>query len=292
MRPVKNIEEFIKDASIHSNPDVNRAVLKDLLKQIDNAETQKPAVTLPNIRRTIMRSPLTKLAIAAVLLVACLTGVSVLYKTSGTAWAIEQSIEAVSQYKAVLIEGFDSEQTWTETGSLEPRPFKAWAAANEGQTAVEKYRHEVNGVPIITTNGKKTWRYDPQTNTVRIENRPYIASECWCGGQFLEQLKTFRESAAFTHWEQTYGKDTRTGKQRVSLKIAWLTERFNGPRSMVIEFDAESKLLTGLKQWENANWEGPPALVVDKVTYYDNLPDELFEFKIPKGAEVVDEGKD
>jgi outer membrane lipoprotein-sorting protein len=292
MRLGKNIEEFIKNASIHSNPDVNQALLKDLLQQIDNAETQKSPVTLPNIRRTIMRNPLTKLAVAAVLLVACLIGMSVSYRTSGVAWAIEQSIEAMSQYNAIVVEGLDSERTWREAGSLEQRPFKAWAVANEAQTAVDKYRHEVDGVPIIATNGKKTWRYDPQTNTICIENQPYIASECWFGDQFLKQLKTFRKSVAFTHWQETYAKDPQTGKQRVLLKVAWLTKRLNGPRSMVIEFDAESTLLVGLKQWENSNWDGSPALIVEKVTYYDSLPDALFELEIPDGAKVVDEAKD
>ena len=50
----------------------------------------------------------------------------------------------------------------------------------------------------------------------------------------------------------------------------------------------ESNLLVGLKQWENANWEGPPALVAEKCTYYENLPDELFEFEIPEGATVIE----
>jgi len=40
-------------------------------------------------------------------------------------------------------------------------------------------------------------------------------------------------------------------------------------------------------QWENARWEGPPALVVEKITYYESLPDELFGFEIPEGATVI-----
>lgn len=72
MRSKKNIEKLIKDAPIHSNPDVNQAVLQDLLKQIDNAETQKPGVTPPNVWRTIMRNPITKLAVAAVIVIAVL----------------------------------------------------------------------------------------------------------------------------------------------------------------------------------------------------------------------------
>jgi len=152
---------------------------------------------------------------------------------------------------------------------------------------VEKYRHQADGVPVITTNGEKTWRYDPQTNTVRIENRPYIASECWFGSGFLEQLRDFN-GTVLTHWEETYGKDPATGKQRAFLKVAWLAERYNGPRSLRIEFDMESKLLVGFEQWENSRWEGSPALVAEKITYYENLPDELFEFEIPEGATVIE----
>jgi len=77
MRPRENIEKFIKDAPIHSNPDVNQAVLKDLLKQIDNAETQKPAVMLPNLGRTIMKSTITKLAAAATIIVAVMLALNI-----------------------------------------------------------------------------------------------------------------------------------------------------------------------------------------------------------------------
>ena len=286
MKSADKIKQFFKNAELGIHSETDEQVFADVLRARQKIKENVPAVP-DNIWRIIMKNPLAKLA-AAVLVIACVTGVFIFNRTSGVAWAIEQSIEAVSQYKAVVVEGLESERTWREDGSLEQKPFKAWAVANENQTMVEKYRHEAEGIPFITTNGKKTWRYDLQTNTVRIENRPYIASECWFGGQFLEQLRAFHESVLPTHWEETYSKDPRTGKQRVMLKIAWLTERFNGPRSIVIEFDVESKLLVGLKQWENSNWEGPATLVVEKITYHKNLPDELFEFEIPEGATVIE----
>jgi len=163
-----------------------------------------------------------------------------------------------------------------------------WAVANEDQTMVKKERHEVDGVPIIITNGQKTWRYDPQTNTV-IKNRPYDTPQCWYASQFLRHLKDARDAGILTQWEVTYGKDPATGRQRVFLACAWLEKRYNGPRSMWFEFDMESKVLVSAKQWENANWEGPPRIVGEKITYYENLPDDLFEFEIPEGATVIEE---
>ena len=87
----------------------------------------------------------------------------------------------------------------------------------------------------------------------------------------------------------TYGKDPTTGERRAFLTVAWLTERYNGPRSIWLEFDVESKLLVSFKQWENANWEGPATLVGEKIMYSENLPDDLFEFEIPEGATVIEE---
>ncbi len=286
MKPADEIRQFFKNAELGINSDADERIFEDVLGAQQETTENVPAV--PEIWRIIMKSPLTKIAAAAVLIVVCLIGVLMFNRTSGVAWALEQSIEALSKYNAVIVEGLESQRTWKEDGSLEQKPFKSWAVANKDQTMVEKYRHEAAGIPFITTNGRKTWRYDLQTNAVRIENQPYIASECWFGSRFLEQLKASHESVVFTHWQETYGKDPRTGKQQVSLKIAWLTERFNGPRSMVIEFDVESKLLVGFRQWENATWEGPATLAAEKITYYGSLPDELFEFEIPEGATVIE----
>ena len=237
-----------------------------------------------------MKSNITKLATAAAIILIAVLGITLLNKSTTPVWAIEQSIEAMDQYNAVLIEGLESERTWRENGSLELRPYKSWAVANKDQTMIEKYRTEVEGFLILTTNGKKTWRYDLQTNTVRVENCPYIASECWFGSRFFEQIKgLLGEVEVKPNWELTFGKDPATGKQRAFLKIAWLAKRYNGPRSIYIEFDVESKLPVSLKQWENANWEGPVTLIVEKITYLENLPNDLFEFEIPEGAKVIEE---
>jgi outer membrane lipoprotein-sorting protein len=294
MKYPDSIENVIKNfcaskrSAVKTTTELDRRIIDaSLLAQEKLKQTQSASIE-PNIWRIIMKSQVTKLTAAAVIIVAVVLLVTILNNSTSTEWAIEQSIEAVSKYKAIVIEGFDSERTWIEGGSLGLRPFKSWNIANEDQTMVEKYRHEVDGVPTLITDGQKTWRYDLETNTVRIEDHPYIASECWCGSQFLEQIKSYL-GTLIHDWEVTYGKDPATGKQRAFLKIAWLEKRYNGPRSMWFEFDMESKLLVSFKQWENANWEGSATLVGEKITYYENLPDELFEFEIPEGATVIEE---
>lgn len=286
MKSADDIRRSFQEAALSTHPGTHERVFADVLGAYQRATTSSPA--RPGKWRFAMRHPITKCAIAAVLVLAAIVGVRLFHRTASITWAIEQSIEALSKYNAVIVEGWDSERSWRQDGSLELRPTRMWAVANADQTMVEKYRHEVDGVPILVTNGEKTWRYDAQTNTVRIENRPYIASECWLS-QLLDQLKDSREALVITHWEETCGRDPATGKQRVFLTVAWLDGRWNGPRSLRLEFDRESKLLVSLRQWENANWEGPPSFIVERITCYESLPDDLFEFEIPDGATVVDQ---
>ena len=64
MKTRKNIEKFIKNAAVNSNPQMNRAVLNDLLKQLDKKEND----SRKEHRSIIMKNPFIKLAAAAVLL--------------------------------------------------------------------------------------------------------------------------------------------------------------------------------------------------------------------------------
>ncbi|MHC4229627.1 MAG: hypothetical protein ACYSW0_19515 [Planctomycetota bacterium] len=283
MKPADEIRQLFRNGELGIDLDADEKVFADVSQA--RQETTENAPAVPEIWRIIMKSPLAKVAAAAVLIVACLIGVFMFNRTSSVAWALEQSIEALSKYNAVVFEG--SESDLNEDGELQMRDRKSWAVANEDQTKVKKIRHEVDGVPTIITNGQETWRYDPQTNTV-IKNLPYGTPEGWIGSRFFEQLRAFHESGVTNDWEVTYGKDPVTSKQRAFLTVAWLDKRYNGPRSMWFEFDVESKLVVSLKQWENSNWEGPPRIVSEKITYYESLPDELFEFEIPEGATVIE----
>ncbi len=277
---------FVHAIKFDDTPDIShREKLEQQLLAILENQTVGPKV----MWRTIMRSHITKLAAAAVIILAVLITLATLDRTTTPLWAIEQSIGAMNQYNAVFMEGAQSERLWRQDGNSKLRPYKSWAKANEALTMIEKFRIDVDDVTILTTDGRKTWRYDPRKNTVRVQNRPYVAGEIWLGPRFLEQLKSFHDSGVITNWEITYGTDPAVGKKWAFLKIAWLDKRYNGPRSLSLQFNMQSKLLVALKQWENIDCEGLPALVAQKITYYEDLPDNLFEFHIPEAATVIEQ---
>jgi len=282
----RQFEDFVSNIKFDDipDPDHRNKLEQDLLRVLTKQPRHKQQPL--KIWRIIMKTKMAKSATAAVIIVAFVLSITFFNNSTSKVWAIEQSIEALSRYNAILFEG--SELFLGENGQLQMRDVKTWTVANEDQTKVEKERHEVDGVPTIVTNGVETWRYDPQTNTV-IKNRPYGTPESWIGSHFFEQLSAFHEEGVINDWKVTYGKDPVTGRQRIFLTVAWFDKRYNGPRSMWFEFDVESKLLVSMKQWENSNWEGPSRIVSEKITYYENLPDELFEFEIPEGAKVIEE---
>jgi outer membrane lipoprotein-sorting protein len=288
MKPEENIKMFIKNAGLSINQDTHERVFRDMLDSRKQVEADSSADLQPRYWRIIMANKITKLAATAAIIVAVMLAANIFIRPQSPAWAIEQSIQALSKYKAVFMEGLESLRIWSENVSPELRPAKSWAVANNEQTKIEKYRTEIDGLLIIITNGRKTWLYDPNTNTVKVNNFPYVYSDFWIS-QFLEQLKEARDSGEWEikDWKITYGKDPVSGKRVVFLTFA-LLKGSPWPRSLWFEFDAQTKLPIRFKQWENPNWEGSPSQDIEKITYYETLPDDLFEFKIPEGAKIIE----
>lgn len=287
MKPADDIKKFFRNARLSTYPDAHERVFQDVLDAHRQSTENSPAK--PEIWRFAMRHPINKYAIAAVFILAAIAAFSLFHRTGGVSWAIEQSVEALGRYTAVVAEGSCSDRAWDENGSLELQPLKMWAVADADQTRIEKYRWDRNGVTMLVTDGHRTWKYEPQAQRLTICDGPYVASELWAGRGFLEQLKRARDEGILTHWEEAFVKDPATERRQVLLSVAWLEKRWNGPRSARLTFDLESKLLVGMKQWENAEWAGSPSIIIEEVTYYDDLSDDLFEFTIPEGATVVEE---
>ena len=110
MRPADKTKQFIKNA-INSNPDVNEAILKELLSEMDKSESTTYAARQPDIWRTIMKNPVTKIAAAAVIIIAVLIGLSFLSDSvsiTSTAYA-----EVVERLRNALT------MTYTSNGTTE-----------------------------------------------------------------------------------------------------------------------------------------------------------------------------
>jgi hypothetical protein len=72
MKPAEKIERLIKKSRYKASPETYNKALDSFLQAVDEHKRQKSALTEPNIRRIIMKSRITKLAAAAVIIIAVL----------------------------------------------------------------------------------------------------------------------------------------------------------------------------------------------------------------------------
>jgi len=124
MRPAENIKKLIKNLHDTTSAKMDERVLGDVLRALDESE-KTSAATKPNIRRTIMKSPITKLAAAAVIIVGVVLSVTIWDKTTPTAYALEQTIQASHSVRYLHIKDF-------KKGMEEPKEF--WLEFDEQGT--------------------------------------------------------------------------------------------------------------------------------------------------------------
>jgi outer membrane lipoprotein-sorting protein len=72
MIPAENIENKIKKLRYETNAEAHERILENVMQAIDKHQEQKSGATAPDIWRTIMKNPITKLAVAAVIIITAL----------------------------------------------------------------------------------------------------------------------------------------------------------------------------------------------------------------------------
>jgi hypothetical protein len=268
----KRFEDFVGDVRFDDAIDTEH---RDRLEQELLGALAKRAPRQIRIRRTIMKTNLGKVAAAAAVIVVATTGVFLFDHFTRPAWAIDEAIDALRKFNGIHFSGTMLDEQGNEIS------VEAWARANSEQTAADSLRLEADTGQIDIVWEHRRYEYDPQIQTVKVTEGYGPAMDPWPGARFLESLREL-----VMDWDERYGKDPATGRDRVFVTCSHPAAP--DPRSWQFEFDVESKLLVSMKQWENMTRQGPPGFNVKSIKYFDDLPDELFGFEIPEGAQVIE----
>jgi hypothetical protein len=171
MRPLDNLEETIrKDLNFTAGDELHDRLLDDVLNVQEKSHS---AVPRPNLRRQIMKSPITKSAAAAVIIIACLIALS-LWRNTGSGIALADVLARIEQVKAfrfqwnVKITGEDPNKPYSSeerNTTLESQEY-GWKSKIESldpnggeSTFVEKYTFPDKKTVIrIWPKQKKYWR--------------------------------------------------------------------------------------------------------------------------------------
>jgi hypothetical protein len=139
MRSLRDIESFVAKAKVHTNDKANQEVLNGLLERVASMKRNPPADYQPQLRRTIMKSPMIRLAAAAIVAIACVIGLS-LWRSTGSGIALADVLAHVEQVKA-----FKSKVSYTLTQRLpsgEPSRFETRCTALTSQEYGWKFNVE------------------------------------------------------------------------------------------------------------------------------------------------------
>ena len=174
MRPNEDIKILFQKVVADTNPRMDKYVLKDIVQTYNKIVDNKSACYHPIVWRTIMKSPVTKLTAAAVIIITIVFLIAFLEKAAVPAYALEQTIEANNTIKTVHLRKFERGQ------SIENNEFSDYWLKYDNAGRLSNLRcneHSKDGVKFTVWNEgiKKTWI--PQDNVVIITRLNDTAKE-------------------------------------------------------------------------------------------------------------------
>lgn len=280
-RDVKRmVETYLGSLATPAGDRVDEKVLPAALTAMHKAKPQM-ALASHSIWRTIMTSKTSKLTAAAVV------GVVVLFAVFGSltrpAWAIEQTIEALKNVKAIHIAGRVHYPDRQIDAAID-----IWAAASSSDPSLSGdffYREGEDHVCVASEKENLTYvsgRCEgPNTTVVYITEGLNRRGPIFPSGDMVEEFKK-----AAQHWQEEYRPDPAT--ERPCVYVTFAGPAVNGARYWSIQIDLDSKLPVRAAVWFEEVRQGPAHFEYSGVTYNPTLPAGLFEFSMPAGAQVVD----
>jgi hypothetical protein len=212
----------------------------------------------------ILGRPALRLGLGAAGFVALVFAMAALFLYEPSqAWSVEQSIEATRPFHALQLTG-------TLAGKVR---CQLWArSADSASGSARLLMRFENGVRVWT-EGNSTHYYEPGSRVVATDDAQTAGFNPWPGPQLFELARAAGIRQVDTRWRFPR---TRT------VVTEWSFMGANGPTSARAEFDLDTKLLVGLRQWENMDLHGVPAFEADRISYLPDLPDSAFEVTLPK----------
>ncbi|HEY2084077.1 MAG TPA: hypothetical protein VGI88_14945 [Verrucomicrobiae bacterium] len=198
--------------------------------------------------------------------------VLVMNHSTTSAWAMDQAIEALKKYRALHFTGYYT----TENGQT--KPLDAWARSDTTGNRVE--------TALVTIGHITTWTRDNKTYTYdRAGKKGYVQPginliNSWLGPNLLADAATVKD------YKAVEGDDPTTGQKRVIVTCS--LGNLEGPQSFLMEFDVRTKLLVSLQAWPNLTREGTPRTSVEKILYFEDLPDSALSFQPPADTQFTD----
>jgi outer membrane lipoprotein-sorting protein len=307
MRPAENIKKLIQSASIKTNPKVNKAVLNSLFDELDKSREANSAILQPNIWRIIMRSRITKLATAAVIIAAITIIATVWNKTvpavipTASASAVQvltDAAKAVEDVRSIHIKARMRTLPADNFGMIGLEydfvPIEMWKKVDDA--GIVRWRVEKPG-RVIATNENSTIMFMKPNEAVKEEPCPIGSFDTWYAP--LMNVDELIDNALKTTMNRAndqlcmHNEVVKNGTELVIeiestaqgdytndyLKNKYISDSDN---KKVYHFDAETKLLKGFEVYVHTDKEDVLVFEVTDIEYNPQIDNSLFTLELPQ----------
>ena len=283
MRSTENIEKLIKnlDLDIDTNTTADRIILDELFKAQEKSKEMQSALALPNIGRVIMKSPITKLAAAAVIVVAVILSIHLWDKSTPSAYAFVQTVEAMQGKRSFHIQTY-----WQQR-----RKDEYWAQFDEEGKLI-RFRQEEKPGPggtIVTLweNGIRSHYYPPPW-------RIHLMSRVENTGGGLEGLEEFDPETIVQEIHELVadGKAVMEVKKPAPyarLKTLRVTRTGGKPLKQVLVVDPATKFVVRIDNYWGKEGQQVSHKGTEVLEYNESMDPGLFEPDPAEGTITIDQ---
>ena len=272
MKSASDIRRYFQKSTLSTNRDRHDTIFEKIQRVQDQSQTTAPVSHRSNLGSHIMKSPVTKVAAAAVIVLGVLLSTRLWDSSVPSAYAVEQTFAAMRTIKSMHVysTGWDGGKGET------------WIQINPETGHEEYYRAEEDNFLIVGTP-QATYYYNKDKNLVRIRNKYMPASEVRFSRFFEDIVEWVRQHNGELSFHSEFDEDL--GREVIVVWAAVPAQGDMCEKEGVIRVDSQTKLPISYEAFKGRPEEGTKS--VDRIEYNVTLSEGLFEFEIPDGAEVV-----
>jgi len=289
MRPADDIRRFIDKAAVSTNPKADKAVLDMVLAAQEKATDKTSAALRPSLRSIVMRSPITKLAAAAVVIVAVVLFIGLWDKSAPSAYALEQTIEANQGVRWLHIKNFT-------IGHDEPR--EGWVEFGEDGQAKRLRAHMPQWASPVDGPRVIVWRGDTVQMWLTKHNQLTITKADIPQGELIATLQELDPRLVVAHLAelQQQGKvETVTEEppdktKPIVLTVTYLPGSEKPGRRQVLSIDPETKLISTIEVYRPQDGQYRQESRIELQEYNQPIDPKMFDLtnEVPANAERLD----
>ena len=284
MKPAERIEKLIKERRYQAGAETYDKALGSFLQAVDDHLKHKAAPTEPKIWRKIMKSRITKLTAAAVIIIAALL---VLHQSGGsidvTTITFAQITENMKQMP--WLHGVAEAKQAAGAEMVDIR-FEAWWCIERQLSALK----DSNGKVIFQNELENIFQaYDPNTETITILRDK--------GLNWNKNLSSVGDipGAMIKFYEDAGEKVVReTGKYKGKDVVIFRMSAFLGGRDLWVEMAVDAKMQVVVFISQKAfDKDGKLTEEVNAhIDYPETGPESIYDVGVPTSTKVVREDKE